>query len=467
MAFRNAVVGLWLFVLVLAGGGGAAAQEGVVRSDSLTLEECMSIALTHNRDVKRARAELERVGGDRVIEKSRFLPHLDLLGSYDRTQSTSASPVLRDRSVSARITQRIFEFGRDPATLVNLRDDQRTAFFALENVAAATLRRVRESFFSILLRQKQIETREENLSNFRKALERQKTRFEMRESQKADVLTAELSVRQEELRINSLERGLLRERMELMHRLGRPVGSTVAFVGELEAFEFSEEESVAFALRNSTAVALAKEEVAEKRREVREEVTEYYPDLSVRAGVENKREVLALDLGRSGASDTWALDATGEHFFIRPNSRFGRFQDANNGYEDVGDDFVWFLNVDVVVPIFHGFERKGKLVKEKARLRQLSIDLDNSRSLVELSVRQAYQQFLEQQEAVRLQEETLRIAKERLEIIKKLREFGRATEDDVENFRSRQFGEQDRLFTEQDRLVQDQENLREQMRHFQ
>ena len=46
----------------------------IVSDDSLTLQECMAIALTHNRDVKRARAELGRVGGDRVIEKARFLP---------------------------------------------------------------------------------------------------------------------------------------------------------------------------------------------------------------------------------------------------------------------------------------------------------------------------------------------------------------------------------------------------------
>ena len=466
MILREAMAAALGGALILFGMGDAGAKERLKVVNSLNLDECMSMALAHNRDVKRARVGLERVGGDRIIEKARFLPRLDLLAGYDRTQSNSSTVVLRDRSASVRLTQRIFEFGRDPSTLVNLRRDQRDAFFALENVAAATLRGVRQGFFSIVLRSKQIEARQLNLSRFEEALEKQRKRFEKRESQKADVLTAELSVRQEELRINSLERSLLRERMDLMQLLGRPIGSDVAFVGDLEAFALTEEESVGLALLNSTAVALAKEELGEQRRVVREVVTGYYPDLTIRTGVDNKRESFSLDLARSGASDTWALDASAEHFFLRPNARFQRFQDPDDGYEDVGDDFVWFLNFDVVVPVFEGFRRKGEVVREKSRAKQLAIDLENSRALVELAVRQAYQRFLEQREAVRLQEETLRISEQRLEIVLQLRKFGRTSEDDVENFRARLFSEQDRLFSEQDRLVRDQETLREQMRHF-
>lgn len=466
MRFRCMLAGFMVLALIQVGTGGVEAKERFEAGASLTLTECMSVAIQHNRAMKRARAEVERVGGDRIIEKSRFLPHIDLLGSYDRSQSNSATSVIRDRSVSLRLTQRLLEFGRDASSLVNLRRDQRDAFFALENTAASTLRSVREGFFSILLKQKQIETREENLELFRKTLDRQRKRFEKRESQRVDVLTAELSVRQEELRINNLERGLLRQKMALMQVLGRPVAADVRFEGGLEGLALTEEESVALAIRNSISIAVAREELAEQRRKVNEVVTGYYPDLNVRAGLENKREALALDLGRSGTNDTWALDASAEHFFIRPNSRFTRFQDPGNGYEDVGDDFVWFLNVDVVVPIFQGFARKGELQKEKGRMKQLAIDLDNQRSLVELSVRQAYQSFLEQKEAVRLQEETLRITRERLSITEKLREFGRATEDDLENFRTRLFNEQDALFLQQDRLVRDQEALRELMRHF-
>lgn len=466
MVCRVAFVGALVVAVGLVTPTRAEAKGRIGSEESLTLKECMTIALTHNRDVKRARAQLERVGGDRIIEKSRFLPHVDLLGGYDRSQLNSASSVLRDRSVSARLTQRIFEFGRDPSSLVNLRRDQRNAFFALESVAASTLRDVREGFFSILLREKQIEAREENLVNFRTALGRQRKRFEKRESQKADVLTAELSVRQEELRINNLERTLLRQKMALMQVLGKPVRMDVRFVGGLEEFRMTEEESVGIALRNSISVAVSKEQLSEQRRVVNEVVTGYYPDVNLQAGVENKRDSFSLDLGRTGSTDTWALDASAEHFFIRPDTRFRRFQDPSSGYEDIGDDFVWFVNVDVVVPVFRGFERKGQLVKEKGRMKQLAIDLDNERSLVELNVRQAYQSFLEQKEAVRLQEETLKITKERLDIIVQLRKFGRATEDDLENFRNRLFQEQDKLFNEQDQLVRDQEALRELMRHF-
>ena len=216
--------------------------------------------------------------------------------------------------------------------------------------------------------------------------------------------------------------------------------------------------------REAVTVALAKEELGEQRRVASEVATSYYPDLNLSAGVENKSDVFSLNLGRTGSSDTWALDATAEHFFIRPNSRFTRFQ--GDGYEDVGNEYVWFLNFDVVMPVFRGFERKGKLVKEKARIRQLAIDLDNSRAVVELNVRQTYQRFLEQVEAVRLQEESLRITREQLDIVKKLRKYGRASEDELENFRQRLFQEQDQLFVAQDRLIREQENLREQMRHF-
>ena len=434
---------------------------------SLTLDEAMEIALGHNRDVKRARAELERVGGLRIIEKSRFLPQVDLLGGYDYSRTNSSTSPVRDKSLSARLTQRLFEFGRDPSSLVALRDDQRDAFFSLETTASNTLRSVRETFFSILLRQEQIRVREENLSNFRKSLERERSRFEKRESQLADVLTAELSVSQEELRINGLQRDLNNTKMELMQILGRPIGLGVRLVGEVQPFDLTEEECVAIGLKNSIPVAVAKEELAEQRRVVNEVKTGYYPDLDIRSGVENKENAFGLDLTRQGASDTWAVDASAEHFFIRDNARFQRFQDANSGYEDVGEDYVWFVSADVVVPIFQGFERKGELVREKAVMKQLRIDLDNEASLAELGIRQAHQRLREQKKRVELQEETLEIARKRLTIIVRLREFGRATEDDVENFRNRLFDEQDRLFSEQDRLVREQENLRQLIRLFQ
>ena len=490
---RRILAPLALACALLVGGaaeGGPGELRKYQEMTSLTLDEAMEIALTHNRDVKRARAELERVGGMRIIEKSRFLPHLDVLGGYDRSQQNSAdsvvrdlssgshvggaevgdngtdSAVVRDRSLSARLTQRLFEFGRDPASLVSLRQDQRDAFFGLETSAATTLREVRETFFSILLRQEQIRARQENLSKFEDFLEREQKRFEKRESQLADVLTAQLSVSQEELRINSLTRDLNNTKMELMQLLGRPIALSVRLEGELEPFELGEEECVAIGLKNSIAVALAKEELAEQRRAVKEVATGYYPDLNVRSGVENKRDAFGLDLTRQGASDTWAVDASAEHFFIRDNARFQRFQDQNSGYEDVGDDYVWFVNVDVVVPIFQGFERKGELVREKARMKQLRIDLENEASLAELNIRQAHQRLREQKKAVELQQETLEISRERLRIIVRLREFGRATEDDVENFRDRFFAEQDRLFSEQDQLVRQQESVRQLIRMF-
>ena len=54
----------------------------------------------------------------------------------------------------------------------------------------------------------------------------------------------------------------------------------------------------------------------------------------------------------------------------------------------------------------------------------------------------------------------------KVDIVRKLRKYGRASEDELENFRQRLFQEQDQLFVTQDRLIGEQENLREQMRHF-
>ncbi|MBI4577541.1 MAG: TolC family protein [Planctomycetes bacterium] len=447
-----------LLALALLGQLAAVPERSDALHDRLTLEDCTGVALERNRDVRTARLEMERIAADAGIERARFLPRVDAVGGMDRTFTGSSSAQALDKEGALRWTQRLLELGREAASSVNLRAARRKAFFDYQDRVADALSGVREGFFLLINRQEQIRQRRDNLRNFEENLTRQRERFERGLVIKADVLTAELSVREEELRINSLERVHFRQRMDLLDLLGLEVGRTAEFVGSLEPeFPFGQGEAVAVALERAGSVALAEEAVRERRRVLREVGTRWWPDLSFNARADSREDAVRLDL--LGAQRTWGLDLTAEHFFERPQARFQTFRNAE-------DEVNWFVGMDLVLPLFDGLSRDHERRRERAALRQAEVALQEAVADVELGMRKAYQDYLEAQEELRIQMKTLDIARERLSITLELKQYGRASDNEVETFRQRLFIEQDALFRQQDNLIRTMERLRRLMRKF-
>lgn len=422
----------------------------------LSLKECIESALKYNEELIQARQKVEEVGGRMLMAKSRFLLHLDLLGGYSLTQREPEAFEEEEYKGTVRVSQRLFEFGKDMPQDVQLREARRQAVFSYENKVREVLSAVRRSFFSVLLREEQIKIRRDLLENFQKKLERAQAKRERKIVIPLDVLRAELDVLNEELKINGLLKDQFKRKMELLQLIGRPMGVTITLAGTLEDIQVVEEKAVRIALENSIQVDLAQEHMEEQKRAVRKVIWDLMPDLRLQAGVTSGKNTVGMDV--TNADNTWGVDVSAEHIFTYSDSLADIV-----GNEDQVDRFA---QVQLSLPLFDGLETKGRLKMEQATLRQLQAELKRKEDLVELDVRRAYQSLLEAREARRIQERRVEISKRRLEIQERLKEAGRIGELEIETFRTQFFRDQDQFFADQDNTIRAQEDLRKIMGWF-
>lgn len=464
-----------------------------VESGPLLLTDCLALCLEFNDLIQAARAELRAVGGDSIVVRSRFVPQLNYVLQHafleegedlrpfgarrfglDEAIKTGAligvgntSPDLRAREARRTRTQHIFrwsqtllEFGRDNSIDVALRESQRSALFDYEDVARDVLSDVRRVFFTIRLRERQLDSRRKLLAEFEADLETISRREDTRLVPKANVLTAQLNVLDERLRVNSLEKEIVRRQIELLRLIGMPAGvSSVELAGEVEEFTFDIDRCVGLGLRRSTEIAEARALVFEQARVAQQIWWENAPGLRLRGGWMDEHNTAGLEVDHE--EGVYSVSGFGENQLER---RDGGLL-TGSGLHDF-DERGWFVDMELDIPFFDGLQQRGKVMREKARLERTQHELRDTVDGIEQEIRQSYQTVLEQRVQLEIQRETVEIAKARLETQQELRELGRISEDELETFRNQFFTAQDDYFSQQITLIEAQEQLRSSMRYF-
>lgn len=424
----------------------AASSTTEARVDTLDLVRSLDAAMSRNRELVQARERIEEVESERVVVRSRWLPNVQLTASYDALRTGRSGRAEDDLASELLLRQRLFEFGPDAASEIALRSDLRSALFDYESKVYEVTSRVWEVFHLILLQDEQIALRRASKAAFDSVLARQEARLEKRLASEADKLSAELNVLEEELSINRLLRDQLRNKMELLRLIGRPIGTDLRLRGSLATFEVDEEQAVRVAAANSVQIRLNEQLLAEQRRVLREIGWEYAPDLAADVGVEDGRRRAGVSVDRDG--NTWGVDV---------ESGLAIDEADLPGPED---DATWRARVQAVIPLFEGGARLGREGLQQARLRRLQAQLRDLRAGVELQVRQAYQSMLEASETLQLQEQRVVIARRRLEISQLLRDKGLGNEAQLEQVREQFFNAQSNLFNQQESYITRQASLR-------
>jgi outer membrane protein TolC len=437
----------------------------------LTLEQCLQSAFVNNNEIKQVRQQILAVGGSKLINNSRFMPSVELISQYEHFRNFGSDNHTDDAtSLSAKITQRIFEFGKDNPLDITLRSEQRSALFNYENVIASVFSEVRKAFFFILLKDQQIATRRESLVQFEKQHEIKKQRMEENNlSTNMEVLTAYLNVLAEKSAINRLEREKFNRMVDLLRLIGLPVGADkVEFEGQMDIFaleKFDMEGMILLALAQSSQVALAEAIVSEQQRVLDQLRYEYLPDLRASTGYQDENGRIGADLFND--DDTWGLDLFGQPKL--PGQKESRSQSLGIFGDDVtvgGPDPGWYAGLQLRVPITEGGARTGRQIQARAWLNRFKASLEDQKDLIESNVRQRYNSLAEQKFRVDLEQENVEVESERFRIQTQLRDVGQIDDDALERFRENFFRAQDALFSEQEALIQQQENLRLAIRFF-
>ncbi len=442
-----------------------------VAERALTLGECLQLAFTQNNEIQQAREQILGVGGSKIIANSRFLPAVELINQYERTQAFEAPDGSAEAyAFGAKITQTLFEYGKDNPIDVTLRAEQRDALFTYEDKVARVFSQVRRAFLLIKLKERQIAARQESLEQFEKQYQVKQQRLAAGNlSVKIEVLTAHLNVLNEQTRINRLNRERFNRIMELLRLIGMPVSADqVKLVGEMDSFglgPFDLEPMVRLALAQSSDVALAEAIVAEGARSLDQIRFEYWPDLQFTSGYQDRNGSAGAAI--SNQNNTWGLDVTGQPRL--PNSGDTRGRGLGLFGDEVslgGPDPGWFAGMQLRIPLADGRVRQGEKIEARAFLNGVKAALADQKDLVELKVRQTYKFLAEQNFEVELAQENVNIERERFQIQEELRNVGKITDDQLETFRRTFFAAQDDLFLAQESLIERQEDLRWAIRYF-
>ncbi len=437
----------------------------------LRLEECLQLAFANSNEINQARQQILVVGGSKLVNNSRFLPTIELISQYEHFTNFESENVTDDaHNISAIISQRILEYGKDHHLDISLREEQRDALFNYENKVASIFSDVRRAFFFIKLKEQQISTRQELLGQFERQYQIKQQRMDANNlSVRIEVLTSYSNVLNERKEINALERERFNRKMELLRLIGLPVGADqVEFDGQMDNFglgDFDMDGMIRLALAQSSELALAEAIVAEQQRLLDQLRYEYIPDLRFSTGYQDKDGKVGADL--INQDDTWGLDIFGQPNV--PGLKEERTQNLGIFRNEIslgGPDPGWFAGLQLRIPIWEGDKRKGKQIKYKAILNSLKAAIEDQKDRIELTVRQRYKLLAEIKFQVELAQENVNIENQRFSIKTELRDVGRITDDELETFRRLFFAAQDSLFRQQEVLIESQEYLRLAIRYF-
>ena len=403
--------------------------------------------MEHSRDLIRSREQIEKVRGDRIVVRSRFMPQLDLTANYDAARTDLRGDTDDHLASQLSFRQRLFEFGPDAVREIQLRADLRKAVYDYQAKVHEVTARVWELVHLILLQDQQIEARRQLRKSFQDILDRQQARFEERLASEEEKLQAELQVLNEELEINGLIRQQANNKTELLRLIGQTIGTDITVAGELAPFAVGQDEAVDIALSRDVQISLREEALQEQRRVVREIGWQYAPDISLDAGVEDGRRDARVSVEKENR--TWGVNLGSDYEL-----------DDRDPASGLSGDTRWFAQVEARIPIFEGASRIGEEARERALLRSALIELRDRREGVEVQVRQAYQSMLEADEEQKIQEKRVTIARRRLEISQVLMDKGQADEAKVESVRDQFFRAQADLFRNQATYITRQSSLR-------
>ncbi|HPN93837.1 MAG TPA: TolC family protein [bacterium] len=388
-----------------------------------------------------------------------------LINSIESLNNLLASTSSSDRTtlnneIAVKYSRRLLEWGRDSSSSAQIRANRRLASHNYQQKVRDIVANVRTSFFHILLKKQQIETRQELLAAYEENLIKKQKRYDIaKDVPRIDVLTAELDVLEQKNRINSLKAALMNKELELLKLLDMPFGAKVNFKGELRDFNYSLDQIVRNTSDNSFHVAYLREELKEDEREFRELAWDYKPVLTAKAGVENHRNAVGLSLNNS--NQTYGLDLGVSQHLNLPTST-SSFGLSSNRTEN-----NYTLSLGAVWNVYDNTKRKGVEKKHLEKLSQTRMEFGQALVEEEMEARKAHQTLVEAMERLKLQEDIVNVARQRLEITLKLREYGKAQDYQVDQRRNDFFSQQDKYFSEQENLIAAQENLRRIMGVFQ
>jgi len=384
---------------------------------TLSLDECIGIALENNPDLKKGRFTVKMADKDVTIAISSFLPSVSASVGYNhsvmgpssltRIDPRSGIPVpLQPREVKSwssnagvNANLSLFNGGYNIQKYKQSKNLQQQAGYNFVNTRQTVLYVVKERYYNLLKSEKLLEVAAETVKSSEESYKRAKVLFEVGKASKSDALKAKVQIETDRLSLIEAENGLAVARASLNHILGFNVDKVIKVVDNLEVVDMNIEYGDAMTNAMQTHPLLKSREFGLRvaGNGVGMAVSQFVPKLSAYYGYSWRNEEF---------------------------SKINKMFDA---------DYNWYAGLSLSIPIFQGFSRTAMLSKAKLSRSSNLEWLAQAKRDVALEVKQAYFQITQSRRKISVTESAVEAAEEDLKLNRERYSLGAGTMLDLIN----------------------------------
>jgi len=363
---------------------------------TLTLEECISIALEHNADAVIAQKYVEMAGAEARGAVANFLPQLNASSSYSYSVQSFRDPLsgitfdgveVPERylerktdsySAGLNLRQSLFRGGYNLANLSYARAGHKKAGHSYEQTKQLLALEVKLRYYDLLKASRLLQVAEELVRSSEEQVKLEESLYEIGATAKANLLRAKVKLGEDRLSLISARNGLSIARANLNDILSWHLDTPVEVVDNLIV------ERATFDLP-----ALIEEAIAQ------------HPSVRM-AAAQVQQARASLGMAKSGRMPI--LSASGSYSWYD--------SDLPKDLSDWKDHDSWSVGLSLSMPIFDGLATKSSIRQAQLNLSVAREDLEQAKRDVSLTVKQALLNVTEAEEKIQLTEESLALAEE-------------------------------------------------------
>jgi outer membrane protein TolC len=390
-----------------------------VPSQTMTLQDCLDLALRQNPTILKAQQEIRRTQGVIVETRGPAVPQITASGTGEMiarsaidafpfpsgTGGGGTNTLFTNQeqpwSAQVQISQLLYQGGRVSAAVRAAKLSDQIAVLGFQKAVADTILDVRKAFYQILLNKALADVREESVTLLEQQLLDAQSRYDVGSIPRFNVLRAEVELAnakppliraQNDLRIS-------KESLVKLLAIDSPAQTNdftpINFEGKLiyEHHVWDLSNALQQGLTRRPELLQAEQQIGVAKANVKVASSGYKPEASV--------------FGNYGwHDDTFANNAE--------TTREG-----------------WTAGASITWALFDGMVTRGKVSEARAQLEEANLDYADTRRQVELDVRQAYSDYLQTLELIEAQKKTVEEAEESLRLAEARFRAGTGTQLDV------------------------------------
>ena len=405
----------WLFrlsVALVVCSLSALAQDGTnLFSKPLTLADALEIALKRNTSILQAHADIRANEGVVIQTRSIALPRVSATGGYTAQDeglienipmpSAGIAQPSQNWQSGIRVQQSIYEGGRLTSALRAAKLTREASQLNYETTVSDTLLAVRIAYLDTLLGSQQIVVQEASVKLLTRELDDVRRRFNAGTVPQFNVLRAEVELANAQPKLIRARNACRIAKNNLVNLLGLDLPRDLLENIPLELSDHLDAQpfgidltmAVAKALDQRTELAALRKLYALRREDI----------VNVRGGYKPSAQVFA---GWQWRSPNFSSDLTRDF----------------NGWQ-AGAQLSW--------NIFDGQLTRGKVFEAEARFTRARLDIEDTTRRIELQVRTAYSDLIQEKEVLESQKKVQEQAEEALRLAEARMDAGSGTQLDV------------------------------------